>query len=187
MAKTDARAWMICEDIITRLKDELILEAVDILHDEIRAKRIDITGYVALLPDKSNELQRDMYIIGNLLEREPEVIEQYMPFIDGVENESDPKKVERIEELRKFMLSVKAISTLMRLSEIAKVWAEDTGRFSSSNDPEEIILNTVRMDEDRVEVLDFVLSSAKFSKSEALDLNEIGLLKKAKKAIPQRP
>ena len=187
MPKEDALAWMLCEDIITRLKDELILEAVDILHDEMKAGRIDVTGYISLLPDKSNELQRDMYIISNLIQKEPEIVRQYRPFLDSIDKEKDPQKVARIEELKKFMMSVQAISTLMRLSNIAELWAEDTGRYSDSKDPEEIILGTVRMAESRVEVLDFALSSTKFSKSEALTTHEIGLLKKIRKAIPQLP
>ncbi len=186
MPNDDAPAWMLCEDIITRLKDELILEAVDILHDEMKAGRIDITGYISLLPDKSNELQRDMYIINNLIGREPEIIEQYRPFLDSIDKEKDPEKVARIEELKKFMMSVQAISTLMRLSNIAELWAEDTGKYSDSKDSEEIILGTVRMAVDRVEILDFVLSSTKFSKSEALTAHEMALLKKVRKAIPQQ-
>lgn len=187
MANDDAPAWIMCEDIITRLKEELILEAIDILHEEMKAGRIDIAGYVSLLPDKSNEMQRDMYIINNLIDRELEIMEQYRPFLGSIESETDPVKVARIEELRKFMLSVQAISTLMRLSKVAEAWAEDTGKYSDSHDIEEIIIGTLRVAEDRVEVLDFVLSSSKFSKSEALSAQELEVLKKAREAIPRQP
>lgn len=183
--KTDAPAWMLCEDIMTRLKDELVLEAVDMLHDEMKAGRMDMKGYVSLLPDKSNELQRDMYMINELIRREPEIIEHYRPLLDGIDEEKDPKKVAMAEGLMKFMLSVKAISTLMRLSSIAGMWAEDTGRYSNSDQLEEIMVKTARMDEERMEVLDFVLSRKKFLDSEALTPHEIGILKKVRKAIPR--
>ena len=187
MAEADAPAWMLCEDIITRLKDELILEAIDVLHGEMKAGRIDINGYKSLLQDKPSELQRDMYIINNLIEREHEIMEQYMPFIRGLDKETDPEKVARIEDLKKFILSVNAISTLMRLSRIAETWAEDTGRYSASHDPEEIMIGTIGMAEDRAEVLEFVLDAAKFEKSEALTAKELSLLRNVGRAIPRRP
>lgn len=183
VAHEDAKAWMACEDMITRLKDELILEAVDILHVELKEGHIDITGYVSLLPDKSDELQRDMYIIGNLIERENEMTQQYRPFIESMEHEKDPKKLASIEELRKFMLSVHAISELMKMSSIAGRWADDTGKYSDSDDQVKIIVSTARMADERIEVVDFVLSSKRFLKSEALTDRELDMLRDARKAI----
>jgi len=183
MTKGDAPAWMASEDIIIRMKDELILQAVDLLREEIKAGRVDINGYVPLLPDKPNEIQRDMYIINNLVLREHEIIEQYRPFLEGSIEEKDPDKVRSIEGLRKFVLSVRAISTLMRLSEVAGRWADDTGKYSELKEPAQVLLSTARMGEDRVEVLDFVLSSSKFEKSEALTKAEMEMLRKVRKAI----
>ena len=40
MEKDATLAWMVCDDILTRIKDELILEAIDILHDEIVKKML---------------------------------------------------------------------------------------------------------------------------------------------------
>lgn len=183
MTKGDVPAWMLCEDLITRMKDELVLEAIDILHEEMKANRIDISGYVSLLPDKPNEMQRDMYIINNLVQRQPEIMEQYRPFLESGAKETDPQKVERIEELKKFMLSVQAISTLMRLSSVASMWADDTGKYSALGDQAQIIARTASMAEDRLEVLDFVLTSPRFAKSEALTSAETEILKKARKAL----
>ncbi len=169
---------MVCEDVITRLKEELVLEAVDILHEEVKSGRIDMKGYVPLLPDKSNELQHDMYMINNLRMREHEIIEQYRPYLQG-HTETDPDKLRQVEELKKFVLSVGAISTLMRFSDTAGAWAEDTGKHSKISDQEKIFVDTIKSSEERLEVLEYVLSSVKFLKSEALSKDEISLLKKA--------
>ena len=183
MAGEDVPAWMMCEDIITRLKEELILEAVDILHEEMKAGRVDINGYISLLPDKSGEMQKDIYIIGNLVQREAEIDEQYRSYLEGRDGESDPAVVERIEALGKFMLSVHAISTLMRLSDAAGKWADDTGRYSSLTDQKEIMIRTVRLAEDRLEALDFILSSSRFVKSGALTKEELEMLGNARRTI----
>ncbi len=176
-------SWMACEDMITRMKDELILEAIDILHEEIKAGRVDIRGYTSLLPDKPDEMQRDMYIIGNLVQRKEEILEKYRPYFEGRYEEADPAKVEGIEALKKFVLSVQAIAMLMRLSEIAERWADDTGKYSDIKGLEKIMLNTARMADERKELLDFVLSSSKFGKSEALTENELGILKEVRSAM----
>jgi hypothetical protein len=173
-----ALPWMACEDIITRLKDELVLEAIDILQDEIKAGRMDIKGYVSLLPDRSDEIQRNMYIINNLRMREHEIVEQYRPYLGEME-ERDPDKLKRMEDLKKFVLSVGAISTLMRFSDVAGVWADDTGRYPDLDDTEEIMVNTIRGAEDRIEVLEFALSSSKFMKSEAISDEEAAMLRRA--------
>jgi hypothetical protein len=179
-ANTSTPAWMVCEDIITRLKDELVLEAIDILQEEIKAGRIDIKGYVSLLPDKSDEIQRNMYIINNLRIREHEIMEQYRPYLGEI-NETDPEKLKRIEDLKKFVLSVGAISTLMRFSEVAGVWAEDTGKYTELKDQERIMISTIRGADDRIEVLEFALSSSRFLKSETLNVDEVAMLRKAVK------
>ncbi len=176
----DAPAWMLCEDMITRLKDELILEAIDMLHEELKAGRVDISGYVSLLPDKPDELQKDMYIIGNLVQRESEIEAMYGPLIANAPNEKDPRKVERMEGLRKFMLSVRAISTLMRLSEVAGEWAQSTGRYSRYVNIGEILSRSMQEDGARCELVDFVLSSVRFLRSEALTGDEIGIVKQAR-------
>ena len=175
-------AWMLCDDIITRVKDELILEAVDILHEELKAGRIDLKGYVNVLPDKAQELQRDMYLINNLVQREQEIIAQYAPYLDG-NGQHDSDKLSRIEDLRKFVLSVKAISMLMRLSIAAERWALDTGKYSALSDPVQIIKKTAIMADERKEILDFVLSHSKFTKSEALSGEEMGILASARKSM----
>ena len=176
----DAPTWMLCEDMITRLKEELILEAIDILHDELKAGRVDISGYVALLPDRSDELQKDMYIIGNFVQRQSEIEEQYRPLIENAANEKDPERVAAIERLGKFLLSVRAISTLMRLSEIAGDWAGSTGKYSRYADRKEILSRGMVEDGARCELVDFVLSSRKFISSKALTDDEIAILRQAR-------
>lgn len=168
-------AWMLCGDMLTRFRDEFVLEAIDILHVEMDAGRIDVSGYISLLPDKPDEIQRDMYIIRNLIEKEGEIMSQYRPYIGEV-IESDPAKMKRIEDLRKFVLSVNAISMLMGFSHVLERWAADTGQYCGTDDMGLIISDTLKAAGDRAEVLEFALRSSRFLKSGALDESEIRLL-----------
>ncbi len=177
-ASDNTQTWMLCEDMLTRLKDELILEALDILHGEMEAGRIDIKGYSALLPDKSDEMQKDMYLINNLRLREAEIREQYALYLDGT-REWDPEVMQRVEGLRKFVLSVNAISMLMKFSDISGEWAEDTGRFSREGDFKAVLIGSMKMSPDRVEVAEFAVSSRKFTDSGALSGSEMEALAQA--------
>ena len=178
-SKEGVPAWLMCEDILTRTKDELVLEAIDLLKAEMKAGRIDIKGYVAILPEKSQELEQDIFIVNNLIARAPEIREQYRDYLkkeaDG--KITDPEMILRGEGLRKFLLSVDAIDLLMRFSRVFGVWADDVGVFSKLNDPVDVMVKTANMDSERIEALSFVLSSKTFDKNDALSNEEIQIYK----------
>ncbi|MDE1860410.1 MAG: hypothetical protein KGH72_01705 [Candidatus Micrarchaeota archaeon] len=175
----EAPAWLLCYDMLIKVKDELTLEAIDILHDEIKAKHIDITGYVSLLPDKSDELQRDMYIINNLLIRENEIREQYAAYLEDSSGTTDGKELARAEELKRFLLALDAISMLMGYSRLVAKWAEDTGEFYDSSDPAEIVRRTMEPEGQRRQLAEYILSSAKFRKSDALSEDEFEIIRRS--------
>ncbi len=185
MEREGVPAWLACEDILTRMKDELILEAVDILKREMRDGRIDIKGYVAALPEKGEELEQDLFMVNNLIANANEIREQYRSYLnkDAGGGARDPETVSRGEGLRRFLMSVDAIEMLMRLSKVCGVWADDTGVYSSLNDPVEVLRKSAMLDEERGEAAEFVLSSKSFAESEALDDGELRILREALSGI----
>jgi hypothetical protein len=185
MVKDEVPAWLLCYDLLTKTKDELILEAIDLLHEEIKAKRIDIQGYTSLLQDKPEELQRDMYIINNLILREAEIKKQYSDYLVDNKNTKNGETLMQVEALRKFLLSVDAISLLMGFSRELDQWAEDTGEFYETANPSEVIAKTMAMDEHRYPILEYVLSSKKFAKGEAISEEERKVYEEAIRSIPK--
>ncbi len=172
--KEGVPAWLICEDILTRTKDELILEAIDILKKEMKEGRVDIKGYVAALPEKGQELEQDLFIVKNLVSRAPEIREQYKDYMkrEQAGEITDPETVSRAEGLKRFLMSVDAIDLLMRYSTVFGMWADDVGVYSSLNDPVDIMVKTANMDEERVDALNFTLSSKTFEKNDAISNEE---------------
>ncbi len=180
MADKNSQAWLISDDILTKVKDELILEAIDLLREQIDAKRIDIKGYVPMLIDKPEEIERDLFIINNLISRAHEIRETYKDFTGKEGKESkDPETVARMEELTKFMYAVDGIVMLMHLSKLFEGWAEDTGKFSTTKNPSEVIAHAMHGNKERHEALKFVLESKQFVKNEVLDDEERKILKDA--------
>lgn len=172
--KDGVPAWLACEDILTRTKDELVLEAIDILRSEMKAGRIDIKGYVAALPEKGQELEQDLFIVNNLIARAPEIREQYKSYLKSEADGkiTDPETIARGEGLRRFLMSVDAIDLLMKFSRAFGMWADDVGIYSTLKDPVDIMVKTANMDDDRIEALEFTLASKTFEKNEALSNEE---------------
>ena len=119
--------WMLAQEILTKIKNELVLEAIDLLHKEIKENRVEINGQTIKLPDKSTEFETDMFIIKQLIEKENEIISTYSEFIRkfDVESKNSAQFVERIEELRKFLMSVSSIKILMNFSKTVDLWILD--------------------------------------------------------------
>lgn len=172
----DVPAWMVCDEILTKTKDELVLEAIDILHEEIKHKRIDIKGFEPLLPDRPKELERDLFIINNIIAKIDDVRGQYKDYMNINSRNPDPKNIERAEELGKFLNSVNAISMLMSISKIFSSWAEDTGRHAAIKSPVDIMLRTLLGNDERLEALKFTVASSTFKKNEALSDDEMDVL-----------
>jgi hypothetical protein len=170
-------AWLLCEDILTKIKDELILEAIDILHEEINQRRINIEGYVPILPEKTEEVERDLFLLNNLLSRREEIKEQYRRYSQE-RQKKDPEQVMRMEALNKFLMSIDAITFLMDTSHVFEMWADETGKYSRIRDPSEL-LSTSASNEERIAALRFILSSSKFTENEPLGDEEFAILRQA--------
>ena len=178
MAQEPTPAWMICDDILTRIKDELILEAIDILHEEINSKRIVIEGYSPVVLERSEEMQRDVYLINNLMERAAEISMNYSKYFNdaAMAESADPV---RIEELKRFLMSVSGIRFLMDMAKVFESWSADTGKYYSEKDPASIIDKTMGRGTEREKALEYVLKSKKIMENEAITSEEISMLRKA--------
>jgi hypothetical protein len=178
MEKDATPAWMVCDDILTRIKDELILEAIDILHDEINSKHLVIEGYSPVVLERSEEMQRDIYLINNLMERAEEISTNYGKYLDGsaAAEVTDPL---RVEELKRFLMSISGIRFLMDTAKVFESWSADTGKYYSEKDPSSIIKKTMGKGTEREKALEYILKSKKIIENEAITKEERSILDRA--------
>jgi hypothetical protein len=176
----DTPKWMIAQDLLVRAQNELIVEAIDTLHIEIKENRLEINGNVIKLPDKSSEIEMDMLIINNLLEQEKQIVENYGKFIKEKEDsENDPLIIERINELKKFLMAVTQIKILMNFAKTIDEWILDFANTMKIDSVPKIIAETAKKNVDRIEILSFILDNKKFYQNEALRNDEIEIVKEA--------
>jgi hypothetical protein len=174
--------WMIAQDILVKIKDELVLEAIDILHKEIDAKRIAITGSVGILPERSVEVENDLFVIRNMLESREAIHKQYETYLNAKPGDKMSKQeAVRVEDLRKLMMAISEISLLMEYGTAIEAWITDAGTLSKSKTPAEVIGKSVHPDQVRAEILAFVLKNKRFIAAEPLNDKENATLKEAQK------
>ncbi len=173
--------WMHCQEILVKAKNELILEAIDALHREADAKRIEIQGSTMKIEGKNNDIDRDMFVINNLLAQEEEIRRRYNEPISRVEHglEKDPVVVERTNELGKFLLSLTEIHMTMKYARVFDQWVLDIGNTSKLDDPAGIIAETAKRNVERIDALDFIIGDRSFMKNEGLSESEFEVVKRA--------
>ncbi len=179
--RQDMPPWMMCQEILVKAKNELILEAMDALHREADAKRIDVKGYTIKIEGKNSEVDRDMFIINNLLAQEEAIRSRYAESIDRAEkgNETDPAVIERVNELKKFLLSLTEIHLTMKYAKVFDSWVLDIGNSARLDDAAGILSETAKKSAERIDALDFIISDRAFIKNEGLSAEEMEIVKQA--------
>ena len=112
-------AWILCNDLLIKLKNELANEAILAAEREIKEGRMDVKGSVITQPDQQSEGENLLFVVNNLIGERDGIHERYDPYIKELQDNPskfDSKTAQRIESLRKFLLAVDEIYTLMHYS-----------------------------------------------------------------------
>jgi hypothetical protein len=176
----DIPAWLLCQDICARAQEELTSQAIETLDREIEAKRLKIDGHLVTADEGTNEIEKKLFVIGKIVDGEQEIYNNYMGMIsklENSENELTGKLVERIEELKRFLLAVSTISILMRYSKLFRNWFEDIGHHFKENSAENILFKT--MNPSRLEALEFITKNKRIIFENLFSENELNIMMNA--------
>lgn len=165
-------AWLLCEDMLNRAKNEFITEAIEELNRAIEEKTIEVNGELISMPDRPSDTERDMFVINRLLAEYPKMKEQYGEYIEKNADTKDPKKIEAIERLKRFLLSLDTIATLMRYSHEIDEWQHDVAMQVPATEPSKVMAKTIKGNRERSEILELALKSKTFEKEEIFTKEE---------------
>ena len=167
----EAPAWMQCEDMLSRIRAELVMQAMDVLQLAMDSKAIDIGGSLITLPDRPSEIDMKMFIIGRLLEEKERIMEIY--------SGSPPEDVATRERLDKFLLAVGQIARLMEYAKSIEAMVGEIPERSGEADPYKLLVMLAGSDATRIEALKYAESSQKLLKEETITEAERRLLRRA--------
>lgn len=174
-------AWMVAEDIISKSERVLMESALELLRVQIKSGAIKLDGNIPVSSEVNAEAERDLFMMEKLLLDEENLRLRYENLVNAVEqgSEKDIHIVERIEEIKKFLLAVSQMSLTVGYAKVFRAWFADAGKMMSANDPAEILSNTAYGRHERIEALGFVVGSRSFMGSEAFMPGEADILRRA--------
>lgn len=149
-------AWMLCEDILEKAREELVSEAVRTLEAEEEAGRVSVAGGMVTAQEGMEDAERKLFIIGNIADRIGEISAAYHDYADRAANAAAGGAA-RIDDFRRFMLAASKIAMLVGYSRTLGGWIEDVGMHMKERTIREVLEGTLDS-EDRLEALEFVVS-----------------------------
>lgn len=178
-------AWMIAEEILSKAERILMESALELLRSQIKSGTIKVDGNFAASSETNAEAERDLFIMEKLIADEENLYHRYQNLVSSVESgkEANTHIIERMEEIKKFLLSVSQISLTVANAKIFRNWFPDAGSKMSIKDPAEILNLTAAQKQERISALEFFVENKKFINSEIFMPEETEILKKAYSAL----
>lgn len=159
-------AWLLCEDLLLKIKEAIVEEASGVLHREIEEDRIKLSADWVNMESQNEALERDMFLINNLLAEAPEMLWKQDEYIRAKETSGaklDADTVAKIESIKKLSLAISYISVLMEHTTVIDNWVKDIEQMPLAQDPTDLLKST--LNNKRLELLKFFLKSKQFGSS----------------------
>lgn len=179
-------AWIICEDLLVKVKAELANEAIITLQNEVKAGRMKVQGNLVSSEVSSDE-ERDLFVANEIANESEKMLHDYSNYISEKEKNSSsltPGDVEKIEAAKKMMLAVEEISLLIGYRTVTEEWILEIEGIPTIDDPVKLLASTMHGNEDhRFAVLDFTLNRKGIVKEKIFSDHERKMMEDALKMV----
>ena len=170
-------AWLTCQELLIKMKEALVSEAIRVLHRELEAGRIKLNANWVNTEAPDEELKRDLLLLNKLSAEAPEMLRVQSEYVGAAERAgaADADTVARIEAVKKLSLAVSYISLLMGRARVLEDWlSEIEGKPAGAN---AYALLSGSLNSDRLETIAFVMESRGVSEG-LFSEDESGLLRR---------
>ena len=156
-------AWMVCDAIISKMRDELLSRAVSVMHEQISKKRISLEGHMPAMSEEGGEKEKDAFLLSQIVKEHENIERQFGEHLESASLGS--ADVARIDELQKFLLELRQIVMLDDYSKACEAWMADAEKELRESDAARVLAKTMAKEPGkRREVLDFVLKDRKLAR-----------------------
>ncbi len=178
-------AWIICEDLLVKVKAELANEAILTLQNEVKAGRMKVQGRLA--EETSSDDERDLFVANEIANESEKMLHDYSAYIKEKEKDPGsltPDDVQKIEAAKKMMLAVEEISLLIGYRTVAEEWILEIEGIPNIGDPVRLLASTMHgKDDHRFAILDFTLNRRSIAEEKIFSEHERKMMEEALKAV----
>jgi hypothetical protein len=151
-------SWIACEDLLVKMREELIDRAIKLLNKEIEAGHIAVNGSALFSSEANADVEEAMYLINNLIDDSGRLHKEYNEYMEkNAGKKLSEAEAKKFSELQKFVLSVEQLNMLMEYSRVLSSWADTAGKMIDGKDIVDILERTVGKEELRKTVLEFFM------------------------------
>ncbi len=176
-------AWIICEDLLVKVKTELANEAIITLQKEVKEGRMKVEGSVIPKNEMQSDAERDLFVANEIAVESGKMLKSYAYYIDSKESRLSKltsEEVQKIETTKKLMMAVQEISILINYRTITEEWILEIEGTPAINDPIKLLAATMRSkDDERFHVLNTVLKRKSMIKEKIFAAEERKMMKDA--------
>ncbi|MCL4404364.1 MAG: hypothetical protein M1544_00220 [Candidatus Marsarchaeota archaeon] len=163
-------AWIDCEDLLVKMREELLDRAIKLLNSEIEAGHIKVNGNALFSSESSSDVEQAMYLINNLVDDSGRLHQEYNEYVERSSSKRlDSKEAKKFEQLQKFVLFVEQITMLMDYARVLSAWADSASKLTHAHSRDEILKLTMPASEDRRNVLEFFVNNKDIGKEALTD------------------
>lgn len=171
-------AWLVCDGILSKARDELISAAIRTMHEQVEKKRLSLEGQPLSANESTSEQEKDRFFLEQLM-HERENMER--TFEEQIENASIGEKDRaRIDEMQKFLLAIKQIAVLYRFSSVCGDWLVDAEKELREAEPDRLLARTAAKGApERTEALSYLIKSKELSSERVFTDQERKIMERA--------
>ncbi len=179
-------AWIICEDLLVKVKAELANEAIITLQKEVKAGRMKVSGNLVSTEAPSDE-ERDLFVANEIAKESEAMLRGYAVYINQKESDRGnltAEDVEKIENAKRLMLAVEEITLLINYRVVAEEWILEIEGIPQIDDPVKLLASTMHgKDDHRFAVLDFALRRKSLMEEKIFSDSERSMMEAALKEV----
>ncbi len=173
----DTPAWMVCDELISKMRDEILSQAVSAMREQLEKKHIALEGQLPSASEEGSEKERDAFLLEQIVKQHENMERQFGEYLEvaGL----DKTAMARAEGLRRFLLELRQIVLLDGYAKECERWLADAEKELKGRDAAEIMAKTIKKDEKRREVLDYALKNKQFVRENVFSEGEKHIMEDA--------
>ncbi len=171
-------AWLVCDGIIAKARDELLSQAISVMHEQLDKKRISLEGELTVVDEANSEREKDRFLLSQLVKEHANIEKKFSSYLE--EAKISKQDANRMQELERFLLELRQIMLLSDYAKACESWLVEVEKALSEKAPERILASTIKKEpQQRREILEYLLKNKALAKDRIFTEEDKEIINKA--------